>query len=291
MSTITPTVNKIQLKDGTKVFYREAGSKDKPYFLLLHGYPTSSIMFRNLIPLLSQHYRVIAPDLPGFGFTETPKGYDYSFANITNSIDEFISILKIDSFKVYIFDYGAPVAFRLALKNPSRITGIVAQNGNAYEEGIDDRFWGALKQYWAKGDEQDPGYVDALSKFIEDKQNILSQYYEGVSDPNVVDPAPAVLDEFLLKRPGQTKIQLGLFYDYQNNIKLYPQFQSFLRDSKVPVLVAWGKNDYIFTVEGAEAYKRDASEFKAKYYETGHFALETHVEEIAGDIIDFFVKE
>lgn len=288
MSQIIATVNKVELKDGTKIFYREAGSKTKPNFLLLHGYPTSSYMYRNLIPLLAPHFHVIAPDLPGFGFTEPSKGYEFKFANLTDSIDEFLSIIKLDKFLVYIFDYGAPVAFRLALKNPSRITGIVAQNGNAYEEGIDDRFWAPVKKYWATGNEEDEGYVSALSEFVRDKKNILSQYYDGVEDPGAVDPAPAALDEFLFQRPGQTKIQLGLFFDYQNNVKLYPQFQEFLRSSGVPVLVQWGKNDIIFSVEGAEAYKRDVKKFKAKYYETGHFALETHVNDIASEIIDFF---
>lgn len=287
MSGIIATVNKVQLQDGTKIFYREAGSKEKPTFLLLHGFPTSSLMYRNLIPLLAPHFHVVAPDLPGFGFTEPAAGYTYKFANIADSIDEFVKILKLEKFSIFIMDYGAPTGLRLALKDPSRITGIVSQNGNAYTEGLDDRFWGAVKQYW-ETKEDDSNFVEPLGKFIEDPQNIVDQYLKGVPNPEIVDPAPAALDEFLTSKPGQTEIQLGLFYDYQNNVKLYPDFQKFFRESNVPVLLTWGKNDYIFAVEGAEAFRRDNKNIKIVYYDTGHFALETHVEPIAKEIIDFF---
>lgn len=287
MSAIIATVNKVQLQDGTKIFYREAGSKDKPTFLLLHGFPTSSLMYRTLIPLLAPHFHIVAPDLPGFGFTEPAANYTYKFANIADSIDEFVKILELEKFSIFIMDYGAPTGLRLALKDPSRITGIVSQNGNAYSEGLDDRFWGAVKQYW-ESNEDDSGFVKALGEFIEDPQNIVDQYVKGVPNPETVDPAPAALDEFLTSKPGQTKIQLGLFYDYQNNVKLYPDFHKFFREANIPVLLTWGKNDYIFTVEGAEAYRRDNKNIKIVYYETGHFALETHVVPISKEIIQFF---
>ncbi|ESW98134.1 hypothetical protein KL918_004123 [Ogataea parapolymorpha] len=275
---------------GTDVFYREAGSESKPKLLLLHGYPTSSYMFRNLIPLLSSHLHVVAPDLPGFGFTEPKPGYIFDFEALTETIDQFVTKLGWTKFAIYVFDYGSPVGFRLALKNPSRITAIISQNGNAYDEGIDDRFWGPLKKYWAAG-KNDPELTSALRAYIEDKRNVDSQYFDGVSDTIAIDLAPSTLDWALLCRGGQTDIQLGLFFDYQNNIRQYPQFQEFFRNSGVPVLLAWGKNDAIFSFAGAEAFRRDVKpeNLDIRYFDTGHFALETHAEEIAGAIINFVV--
>lgn len=288
--SIATSVHKVSVQNETNVFYREAGSPSKPTILLLHGYPTSSNMFRNLIPLLAPHFHVIAPDIPGFGFTELPSSYKYDFANLADTIDLFVQALKLKKFAIYIFDYGAPVGLRLALKDPTRITAIVSQNGNAYEEGIDDRFWKPIREYW-KTDEHNAQFVDALSKFIEDPVNIVSQYVHGVKTPDSIDPGAYLLDEALLKRSGQTAIQLGLFYDYKTNVDLYPQFQNFLRGSNIPVLLAWGKNDIIFNVDGAEAYKRDAKNLKIVYFDTGHFALESHVEEISKEIVEFVVPQ
>ena len=282
------TFHKIQVEDGVKIWYREAGDINKPHFLLLHGYPTSSNMFRHLIPFLAPHFHVIAPDLPGFGFTETPESYEYSFSSVTRTIEHFVDILKLSNFAIYIFDYGAPVGLRLALKRPTSITAIVTQNGNAYEEGIDDRFWAPIKRYW-QVTRDDPSFVGSLSEFIRDRNNIVSQYLDGVSNSDAIEPSAYVLDEALLKRPGQTDIQLDFFYDYQNNVKLYPQFQEYLRSAGIPVLVFWGKNDYIFSVAGAEAYKRDAKESRVRYFDSGHFALEDHVVEIAEEIKSYLL--
>lgn len=288
-NTAMTTVNKIQL-ESAKVFYREAGRKDSPTILLLHGYPTSSYMFRDLIPLLSKKFHVVAPDFPGFGFTEVGVDYEINFANIADTVNEFVQALSVEKFYLYVFDYGSPVGFRLALKNPSRISGIITQNGNAYDEGLDELFWGPLKGYW-KSNEDNSEYVGALSKFIDDPANVVSQYFDGVGNIDAVDPAAYTLDIALLSRPGQTLVQLKLFYNYRTNVELYGKFQQFIRDSGVPVLVVWGKHDRIFTVLGAEAYKRDAKKIRIQYFETGHFALETHATEIAEEIISYFGAE
>ncbi|KAG7828267.1 hypothetical protein KL920_003994 [Ogataea angusta] len=258
--------------------------------LLLHGYPTSSYMFRNLIPLLSSFFHVVAPDLPGFGFTEPAADYVFDFQTLTETVGQFVKKLGWTKFAIYVFDYGSPVGFRLALESPSQITAVISQNGNAYAEGIDDRFWGPLKKYWAAG-KNDPELTSALRAYIQDKRNVCSQYFDGVVEMSAVDLAPSTLDWALLSRDGQTDIQLGLFFDYQNNIRLYPQFQEFLRRSGVPVLLAWGKNDAIFSVAGAEAFRRDVKRenLAIRYFDTGHFALETHAEEIANAIIGFLV--
>ncbi|KAG7695144.1 hypothetical protein KL912_003830 [Ogataea haglerorum] len=282
-------IHRISVK-GTKVFYREAGSNSKPKLLLLHGYPTSSYMFRNLIPLLSSHFHVVAPDLPGFGFTVPAEGYVFDFKALAETVDQFVTKLGWKKFAIYVFDYGSPVGFRLALKNPTRITAVISQNGNAYDEGIDDRFWGPLKKYWAAG-KSDSELTSVLRAYIQDKRNVDSQYFDGVVDTAAIDLAPSTLDWALLSREGQTDIQLGLFFDYQNNIRLYPQFQEFLRNSGTPVLLTWGKNDAIFSFAGAEAFKRDVKlkNLEIRYFDTGHFALETHAEEIAEAIINFLV--
>lgn len=287
MSNITPTFHKTQTQDGVKVWYREAGERGNPIIVLLHGFPTSSNMFRNLISLLARHFHVIAPDLPGFGFSETPDDYDFSFDALSDTIGYLLDTLSIDRYFIYIFDYGSPVGFRLALKNPSKIRGVITQNGNAYEEGLDDRFWGPLKEYW-KSYQSDPKFVKALSSYIQDPANVISQYHGGVANTESVDPAAYTLDIALIQRVGQTDIQLKLFFDYQKNVKLYSEFQRFLRDSNIPVLVAWGRNDTIFSVSGAEAYRKDVKNLKIVYYDTGHFALETHVVNIAKQIISVF---
>ncbi|KAG7786513.1 hypothetical protein KL910_003913 [Ogataea haglerorum] len=245
-------IHRISVK-GTKVFYREAGSNSKPKLLLLHGYPTSSYMFRNLIPLLSSHFHVVAPDLPGFGFTVPAEGYVFDFKALAETVDQFVTKLGWKKFAIYVFDYGSPVGFP-AGKSDSELT-----------------------------------YV--LRAYIQDKRNVDSQYFDGVVDTAAIDLAPSTLDWALLSREGQTDIQLGLFFDYQNNIRLYPQFQEFLRNSGTPVLLTWGRNDAIFSFAGAEAFKRDVKlkNLEIRYFDTGHFALETHAEEIAEAIINFLV--
>ncbi|EHN00426.1 YNR064C-like protein [Saccharomyces cerevisiae x Saccharomyces kudriavzevii VIN7] len=290
MSSIIATFHKIRVQDGAKVWYREAGVAGNPTIVLLHGFPSSSNMFRNLIPLLASQFHVIAPDLPGFGFSETPDDYTFSFDALSDTVGYLLDALKIEKYFVYIFDYGSPVGFRLALKNPSKITAIISQNGNAYEEGLDDRFWGPLKAYW-KSYQSDPAFVEALSSYVQDPANVISQYHDGVADIEAVDPAAYTLDIALMQRTGQTDIQLELFFDYQNNVKLYPEFQQFLRDSNIPVLVAWGANDTIFSVAGAEGYRKDVDNLKIVYYDTGHFALETHVVEIAEEIISMLGED
>lgn len=282
-----PTYNKVSVEDGTRVFYREAGSPDKPVMLLLHGFPTSSHLFKDLIPFLAPHFHVLAPDLPGFGFTEPPSNYKYSFAAIADTIDDFLKKLKIARFYVYVFDYGAPTGFRLALINPERVLGIVTQNGNAYVEGIDNDFWLPIKQYWQTS-KDDETLFGALSNFVEDPENVVTQYTDGEPNADQIDPSSWTLDQALLARPGQTKIQVELFHDYQLNVKMYPQFQEYLRTSNVPVLVAWGKNDKIFPPAGAEPYKRDVKNIEFHYIDGGHFALQLHAEEIGEKIVSFF---
>lgn len=285
--TYFPTYNKVRVEDGTNVFYREAGSSDKPVILLLHGFPSSSHMFRDLIPVLAPYFRVLAPDLPGFGYTETSTLYKVTFAAIADTIDQFLSKLKVDNFYVYIFDYGAPTGLRLALKHPERVSGIVTQNGNAYVEGIENDFWQPIREYWKKP-KDDPTYFEALSKFIEDPDNVTVQYTEGEPNASGIDPLSWTLDQALLARPGQTKLQVELFHDYQLNVELYPKFQEYLRTSNVPVLVIWGKNDKIFPPVGAEAYKRDVKNLEFHYVDGGHFALESHLQEISSKIIEVF---
>lgn len=288
--TYFPTYNKVRVEDGTNVFYREAGSSDKPVILLLHGFPSSSHMFRDLIPVLAPHFRVLAPDLPGFGYTETSTLYKVTFAAIADTIDQFLSKLKINKFYVYIFDYGAPTGFRLALKHPERVSGIVTQNGNAYVEGIENDFWQPIREYWKKS-KDDPTFFEALSKFIEDPANVTVQYTEGEPNASGIDPLSWTLDQALLARPGQTKLQVELFHNYQLNVELYPKFQEYLRTSNVPVLVIWGKNDKIFPPVGAEAYKRDVKNLEFHYVDGGHFALESHLKEISSKIIEVFSQK
>jgi pimeloyl-ACP methyl ester carboxylesterase len=278
------SIHKVEA-DGVRVFYRAAGDPTCPAVLLLHGFPTSSFMFRELIPRLADHYRVIAPDLPGFGFTEVPaeRKYLYSFDGLASTIGAFTEALKIDRYAIYVFDYGAPAGFRLAMAQPDRVTAIVSQNGNAYEEGLGDA-WGPIRKYWAEPTAENREVL---------RQNVLTlegtrwQYTHGVSDPESVPPESYTLDTALLERPGNKEIQLDLFLDYASNVKLYPAFQDYFRKAKPPLLAIWGKNDPFFIPAGAEAYRKDLPNAQVQFLDTGHFALETHVIEIAAAMKDF----
>ena len=264
--------------DGLKVFYRSAGDPGAPVVLLLHGFPSASHMFRDLIPELAGEYRVIAPDLPGFGMTEQPaRGtFAYTFDNIAKVIGRFTEVLGLQRFAIYVFDYGAPVGFRLALAHPERISAIVSQNGNAYEEGLSDA-WAPIRAYW---NEPTQANRDALRGFLS-PQITLFQYTHGVSDPALVAPDGRNLDDFYLARPGNDEIQLDLLGDYRSNVALYGNIQAYLRDRQPPVLAIWGRNDPFFLPAGADAFKRDVPEAEVRFLDTGHFALETHTGEIA----------
>ncbi len=265
--------------DGVRVFYREAGPADAPVLLLLHGYPASSHMFRELIPRMATNYRVSAPDLPGFGFTTVPaeRGYKYSFDALAHSAEAFVDALGLKKYALYIFDYGAPVGLRLAVAHPERVTVIVSQNGNAYEEGLGDA-WDAIRRYWATPSAQNR---EALRREVLTLEGTRWQYTHGVANPETVAPESYTLDQALLERPGNKDIQLDLYLDYQSNLKLYPKFQAYFREFKPPLLAIWGRNDVFFVPAGAEAYQRDNPNATVKLLDTGHFALETHVEEIA----------
>jgi len=271
--------------DGIEIFYRAAGDPGSPVILLLHGFPTSSFMFRNLIPRLADRYRVIAPDLPGFGFTLVPeeRKYRYSFDALASTVEAFTDTLGLKQYALYVFDYGAPTGFRLAMRHPERVTAIVSQNGNAYEEGLGDA-WGPIRKYWAEPTEANRDVI---------RQNVLTyegtrrQYTHGVANPEKVAPESYTLDTALLERPGNKDIQLDLFLDYASNVKLYPKFQEYLRSSKPPTLAIWGKNDPFFIPAGAEAFRKDVPDAQIHFLDTGHFAIETHVVEIASAIRDF----
>lgn len=264
--------------DGVTVFYREAGPADAPAVLLLHGFPTSSFQYRELIPRLADRYRVIAPDLPGFGFTEVPdkRHYTYTFDALANTIIAFTDALKLTRYALYVFDYGAPTGFRLAMARPGQITAIVSQNGNAYEEGLGDA-WAPIQRYWR---EPSSANREVLRQVLS-PEGIRWQYTEGVIHPETIAPEGYTLDAALIARPGNADIQLDLFLDYANNVKLYPAFQDYFRKSKPPLLAIWGKHDPFFIPPGAEAFQRDNPNATIQFLETGHFALETHVEEIA----------
>src|SRR5579859_7047849 len=270
--------------DGFKIFYREAGPKTAPTILLLHGFPTSSHMFRDLIPALADRYRVVAPDLPGFGFSETPdrKRFRYTFENLAKVIDQFTRTIGLDRFAIYVFDYGSPVGLRLAVAHPERITAIISQNGNAYEEGLSEG-WNPIQKYWKEPNAENRA---ALRQFLAPEATKW-QYVHGVADEKLVAPESYTLDSALLARPGNEDIQLDLFLDYASNVALYPQFQEYFRKNLPPLLAVWGKNDPFFLPPGAEAFKRDNPKAEVRFYETGHFALETHAAEIGGAIRDF----
>jgi pimeloyl-ACP methyl ester carboxylesterase len=273
--------------DGVRVFYREAGAPnepDAPAILLLHGFPASSFMYRELIPRLAARYRVIAPDLPGFGFTDVPsaRNYKYSFEAIAKTITAFTEAIHLNRYALYIFDYGAPIGLRMALTHPERITAIVSQNGNAYEAGLGDA-WAPIRRYWQEPTPQNRQAVrDILTP-----DGIKMQYTFGVPHPETIAPEGYTLDAAMIARSGNMDIQLDLFLDYANNVKLYPAFQQYFRQSKPPLLAIWGQNDPFFIPAGAETYKKDIPNAKVQFLDTGHFATETHVVEIAAAMLDF----
>jgi len=285
LSTVPVTsINKVEA-DGIQIFYREAGEAGAPVLLLLHGFPTSSFMFRDLILRLADQYRVIAPDLPGFGFTEVlaKRNYTYSFEALAGTIEAFTEALGLNRYAIYIFDYGAPTGLRLALRHPERVTALVSQNGNAYEEGLGDA-WGPIKTDWSQPTAENRDVI---------RQNVLTlettrwQYTHGVENPESVPPESYTLDIALMERPGNKEIQLDLFLDYASNVKLYPKFQEYFRTSKPPLLAIWGKNDPFFIPAGAEAYRKDLPNARVEFLNTGHFATETHSVEIAAAIKEF----
>ncbi|MFJ3486780.1 alpha/beta fold hydrolase [Pseudomonas sp. NPDC090202] len=270
--------------DGVRVFYREAGDKARPTLLLLHGFPSSSHQFRQLIPLLAGHFHIIAPDLPGFGFTEVPaeRGYVYSFDNLAETLASFVDVLGLKQYAMYVFDYGAPTGLRLAVKHPERVTGLVSQNGNAYLEGLGDA-WAPIRAYWA---EPSAANRQVIADAILHLAGTRWQYEHGVSNPALVAPESYTLDALLLERPGNKEIQLDLFLDYANNLTRYPDFQRFFREAQIPTLAIWGKHDPFFIPPGAEAFKRDNANAVVELLDTGHFALESHAEYVAQRIIE-----
>ncbi|WP_047197936.1 alpha/beta fold hydrolase [Caldimonas brevitalea] len=267
-----------------RIFYREAGPTNAPHVLLLHGFGASSAMFRDLIPQLATRYHVIAPDLPGFGLTEVPaaRRYRYSFASIAQTMAAFTEVVGLKRYSVYVFDYGAPTGFRMALKNPERITAIISQNGNAYEEGL-SKAWAPIQAYWKEPSAANRNALRPLMTFEMTKW----QYLEGVKDKSKVSPDGYTLAQVALDRPGNIEVQLDLFGDYQSNVDLYPRFQAYFRDRKPPLLAVWGRNDPFFLAAGAEAYKRDNANAEVHFYDTGHFALETHAQEIGAEVLRF----
>jgi pimeloyl-ACP methyl ester carboxylesterase len=273
--------------DGVKVFYREAGSPDAPALLLLHGFPTAGHMFRELIPILADRFHLVAPDLPGFGQSDMPsrKGFSYTFARLAEVIERFTEVIGLARFSIYVFDYGAPTGFRLAVRHPERIGAIISQNVNAYEDGLSDG-WNPIRAYWMEASETNR---KALRAFLS-PETTLWQYTHGVSDMSSVSPDGYSLDNFYLARPGADEIQLDLFGDYKSNVAMYPEFQAYFRKHKPPLLAVWGKNDPFFLPAGAEAFKRDIPGADVRFLDTGHFALETHCEEIAAAILDFLPR-
>lgn len=273
--------------NGLDIFYRDAGPKKAPVVVLLHGFPTSSHMYRELIPQLARRYRVIAPDYPGFGQSSAPANtdFDYTFENLTESVDGLLQTLKISRYALYAFDYGAPVGYRLASRNPERISALIIQNGNSYEEGLQE-FWDQFRRYW-----NDPSVEnrEALRPLLE-LEVTQFQYLDGVPDTSLVSPDNWTIDQARLDRPGNQEIQLDLFLDYRTNVALYPEFQAYFRTYQPPTLIVWGKNDFIFPVEGALAFERDLPNADIRLLNTGHFALETDVKKIATLMRRFLAK-
>jgi pimeloyl-ACP methyl ester carboxylesterase len=271
--------------DGFKIFYREAGPAKAPKLLLLHGFPSAGHMFRDLIPLLSNDFHIVAPDLPGFGQSDMPSRdrFKYTFDHIANVIDRFTEVVGFDRFAIYVFDYGAPTGFRIAAKHPERITGIVSQNGNAYVEGLSDG-WNSIRAYWENPSDTNR---EALRGFLA-PATTRWQYTHGVADESTVSPDGIALDNYYLAREGMDDVQLDLFLDYQSNLALYPTFQAYFRKHQPRFLAVWGEHDPFFLPPGAEAFKRDMPEARVSFLDTGHFALETHANEIADAIRSFF---
>lgn len=283
-ASVQQTRHKSLTVNGVNVFYREAGPSNAPTLLLLHGFPTSSHMFRNLIPALSDRYHVVAPDYPGFGNSEQPAmdRFDYSFDNLASLVEAFVDQLGIDRYSLYLMDYGAPIGFRLAAKHPERVQSLIVQNGNAYNEGLRE-FWDPIRTYW-----KDPSAVNAepLAGFIS-PEGVKWQYTHGVRDAEKISPDNWNIDLRHLTREGNAEIQLALFYDYQNNVPHYPAWQAYFRKHQPPTLIVWGKNDYIFPAEGAHPYKRDLTNLVFHLLDTGHFALEEDGQLIANRIRNF----
>ncbi len=265
------------------VFYREAGAKELPVLLLLHGFANSSHYFRHLMPLLAERFRLIAPDLPSFGFTEVEEGasYQYTFAQLTETMQEFIDALGLKRFAMYVFDYGAPIGFNLAVANPGRITGIISQNGNIYEEGLGEAPWAPLRAYWKQPSQAIRDKIKSRMSL----EGVRDVYLQGVRDINVIDPEAYWLDAALLARPGMMELQTDLKIDYRSNLERYPLYQSYVRTHQPPILAIWGKNDPFFLPVGAQAFQRDAPKAVVQFLDTGHFALETNVREIARAIL------
>lgn len=264
--------------DGFNVFYREAGTPGKPKLLLLHGYPSSGHMFRDLMPLLADSFHIVAPDLPGFGQSDMPsrETFAYTFDHLAQVIDRFTEVLGFDRYTVYVFDYGAPTGFRLAVKHPERITGIISQNGNAYVDGLSNG-WDPIRTYWQ---DPTPANREALREFLSPEATRW-QYVHGVPDESLVSPDGYTLDNHYLARPEAHEVQLDLLLDYRSNVALYPAFQAYFRQHQPRFLAIWGKHDPFFLPPGAEAYKRDIPDAQVQFLDTGHFALETHAAEIA----------
>src|SRR6202451_1716991 len=280
------SIHRVQA-DGIKMFYREAGPRDAPVILLLHGFPTSSFQYRELIPRLADRYRVIAPALPGFGFTEVPaeRDYKYTFDALAKTIFAFTHTLKLTRYAMYVFDYGAPTGFRLALMAPDRVTALVSQNGNAYEGGLGDA-WQPIQRYWREPTLENRNTIRAGLTL----EGMRHEYSVGITNPDLIKPEGYTLDAALLARPGNIDIQLDLFLDYANNVKLYPKFQGYLRSAQPPLLAVWGRFDPYFIPPGAEAFPRDNPNATVQFLDTGHFALETHVEEVAAAIREFLQR-
>jgi pimeloyl-ACP methyl ester carboxylesterase len=278
------TIHRFVEVDGVKIFYREAGADMSRALLLLHGFPTSSHMFRDLIPALADDYHVVAPDLPGFGFSEVPERaqFGYTFDHLADVIDQFTTVAGLARYAIYVFDYGAPVGFRLATRHPERITAIISQNGNAYEEGLSEG-WNPIQRYWREPTSKNRA---ALRSFLTPEATKW-QYTHGVQDDSLIAPESYTLDSALLTRPGNDEIQLNLFLDYASNVALYPKFQEYFRRYRPPLLAVWGKNDPFFLPPGAEAFKRDIPGAVVRFFDTGHFALETHAAGIAAAIREF----
>ena len=276
------------LPSGTTIFYREAGQYGgtKPTILLLHGFPTSSHMFRTLIPLLAPHYHCMAPDLPGFGHTTTPAHYRHTFDQLASTLGEWVEALRLERYVLYVFDYGAPVGLRLAMARPERVLAIVSQNGNAYEEGLSDG-WAPIRKLWTDNSADNRKAIE----FLFQQPGLDFQYKTGVADPTRLSPDSPALDLHFLAHPTQPAIQLDLLYDYRTNVALYPRFQAYLRESQVPLLAVWGAGDPFFLPAGAAAFKRDSPSAVVRMVEgAGHFLLETHVDEVAAEIVAFLGK-